>query len=175
MKPRSASVLILGALFIQPFPQERPTFSVKVAEVQIAATVKDKNGRNNPNLQKENFILEEDGRPQAIEYFARRSDLALTLGLLVDTSMSQRQVLPEERRASLQFFEQVLRPEKDLAFVITFDFEARLLADLTGDVRRLENSLRQVALPANGPRPGRGGRGGRGGYRAVRCYIFGRG
>jgi len=160
MKPRNVAVLILGASFILPFPQERPTFSVKVAEVQIAATVKDTNGRNNPNLQKEDFILEEDGKPQAIEYFARRSDLALTLGLLVDTSMSQRQVLQEERRASLQFFEQVLRPEKDLAFVITFDFEARLLADLTGDVRRLENTLRQVVLPENEPGPGRGGRGG---------------
>jgi VWFA-related protein len=168
MKSRNAAVFVLGTLFVLPLPQERPTFSVKVAEVQIAATVKDKKGKMNSNLQKEDFILEEDGKPQAIEYFARRSDLALTLGLLVDTSMSQRQVLQEERRASLQFFDQVLRPDKDLAFIISFDVEAKLLAELTSDVKQLDASLRRAALPADEPgiRAGRQGRvGGRGGGR----------
>lgn len=163
MKPGNAAVLILGALSFLPLRQQQPTYSVKVAEVQIAAQVKDKNGRSIADLQKEDFILQEEGKPQEIEYFARQSDLALTLGLLVDTSMSQRQVLPEERRASLQFFQQVLRAERDLAFVISFDFEAKLLEDLTSDLGRLDNSLRDVALPRSRQAPGNRGRGGRGG------------
>jgi VWFA-related protein len=162
MKPGNAAVLFLGALSFLPRQQQQPTYSVKVAEVQIAAQVKDKNGRSIADLQKEDFILQDEGKPQEIEYFARQSDLALTLGLLVDTSMSQRQVLPEERRASVQFFQQVLRPEKDSAFVISFDFEAKLLEDLTSDLGRLDNSLRDVELPRSRPAPGNRGRGGGG-------------
>ena len=145
-------------------PQKPAIFSIKVAEVQIAATVRDKNSRLVADLNKEDFLLEEDGKPQEIEYFARQSDLALTLGLLVDSSMSQRQVLEEERKASLQFFQQVLRPEKDLAFIISFDFEAKLMEDLTNDLGRLDKSLREVAIPRNSPgsRPVPGRRGGGG-------------
>ncbi len=148
-----------------PLQQENPTFSIKVTEVQITATVKDKKGKMMPNLHKEDFLLEEEGKPQAIEYFGRQSDLALTLGLLVDTSMSQRQVLQEERIASLQFLDQVLRPEKDLAFIISFDVEAKLLADLTGNVKQLDAALSRAALPANKQGPGAGRQGGGGGRR----------
>jgi VWFA-related protein len=100
---------------------------------------------------KEDFLLKEDGKPQEIEYFARQLDLAPTLGLLVDSSMSQRQVLQEERKASLEFFQQVLRPENDLAFVIGFDFEAKLMEGLTDDLGRLDKSLREIAVPRNSP------------------------
>jgi hypothetical protein len=102
MNPGNAAAIILSVISLLPLQQEKPTFSIKVTEVQIAATVKDKKGKMIPNLQKEDFLLEEEGTPQAIEHFGRQSDLALTLGLLMDTSMSQRQVLQEERRDSLQ-------------------------------------------------------------------------
>ena len=172
MKPGNAAVLIVGALSFLPLWQQQPTYSVKVAEVQIAAQVKDKNGRSIADLKKEDFILQEEGKSQEIEYFARQSDLPLTLGLLVDTSMSQRQVLPEERTASFQFFQQVLRPEKDKAFVISFDFEARLLEDLTSDMGRLDNSLRDIALPRTQPASGNRGRGGAEAEVQVRCCTM---
>ena len=75
--------------------------------------------------------LTEDGRPQTLKYFARETDLPLTLGMLVDTSMSQRRVLSEERDASESFLAQVLREDQDKAFVIHFDHEVELLQDLT--------------------------------------------
>ena len=80
---------------------------------------------------KDDFTLEEDGHPQTIRYFSQESGQPLTLGLLLDTSISQRRVLGEERTSSLRFLSQVLRPDKDRAFVIHFDRVVELLQDLT--------------------------------------------
>ena len=89
--------------------QDKPAISVDVKVVNVLATVRDKKGQIVTNLGQDDFKLEEDGRPQTITYFAREIDLPLTLGLLVDTSMSQRRVLPEERDASRSFLDDLLR------------------------------------------------------------------
>jgi VWFA-related protein len=128
------------------------------------------------DLSKDDFLLEEDGRAQSITYFSQESDLPLTLGLLVDTSGSQRRLIEEERSASYRFFEQVLRPEKDVAFVIHFDFDVELLQDITSSRKQLEKALDELEAPTQQrqqrrqptqqspfPFPGGGGRRGRGG------------
>src|SRR5579864_1619260 len=107
-----------GALRAQD-PQDT-TFTADVKVVNVFATVRDKQGKIVPDLTKDDFVLDEDGRPQLIRYFARESNLPLTLGLLVDTSGSQRRVLGQERTASYRFLDQVLT-DKDQAFVIHFD------------------------------------------------------
>jgi len=92
--------------------------------------------------------------------------LPLTLGLLVDTSMSQRRVLGEERSASYKFIDQVLRPDKDMAFVIHFDREVELLKDLTSSKKDLDSALNQLDTPQMQSRDhgGGGGGGDNGGY-----------
>ena len=135
--------------------------------VNVFATVRDKDGHIVANLGKEDFALQEDGRPQTIAYFARETDLPLTLGLLVDTSMSQRRVLGEERTASYSFLEHVLREDrevKDRAFVIHFDREVELLQDLTSSREKLQKALQELELPQDSQRQSGGGGGGGGGY-----------
>ncbi|MGB9123043.1 MAG: hypothetical protein WCE73_20680 [Candidatus Angelobacter sp.] len=78
------------------------TINVKV--VNVPATVRDKHGKIVNNLTKDDFVLEEDGRPQSLHYFSQESSLPLTLGLLVDTSMSQRRVLGQERTSQFQLY-----------------------------------------------------------------------
>src|ERR1035438_1092147 len=70
--------------------QQDSTFSTDVNVVNVFATVRDKKGQIVRNLAKDDFTLAEDGHPQTIRYFSQESGLPLTLGLLVDTSMSQR-------------------------------------------------------------------------------------
>ncbi len=141
------------------------TFSADVQVVNIFATVRDKQGKIVRDLTKDDFTLDEDGRPQVIRYFSQESNLPLTLGLLVDTSMSQRRVLGEERTASYRFLDQVLREDKDHAFVIHFDHEVELLQDLTSSRRKLETALSELELPQEQRQRGQwGGRGGGGGY-----------
>src|SRR5690242_6219132 len=96
------------------------TMSVTVKVVNVPATVRDKHGQIVRSLSKDDFILEDDGRPQTVRYFAHDTDLPLSLGLLVDTSRSQWRVLEQERHASYAFLDQMLK-QKDTAFVIHFD------------------------------------------------------
>jgi VWFA-related protein len=161
-------------------PQDKPTFSAGVKVVNLFANVRNKAGAIVKDLTRDDFLLEEDGRAQEIRYFSQESDLPLTLGLLVDTSGSQRRLIEEERAASFRFFERVLRPEKDQAFVIHFDFDTELLQDITSSRRLLEKALENLEAPTQQrqqrqstqqqpmpyPYPGGGGgrrRGGQGG------------
>ena len=143
--------------------QPLTTLSVQVKVVNVLATVRDKHGKIVNGLNKDDFTLSEDGRPQAVKYFARETDLPLTLGLLVDTSLSQRRVLSEERDASESFLAQILREEQDKAFVIHFDREVELLQDLTASHEKLHAALESLATPqfsrasgGGGPGPGSG-------------------
>jgi VWFA-related protein len=140
----SAAGRFLSAQQVQQTEQAPPTFSTDVKVVNVFASVRDKDGRIVKDLTKDDFAVLEDGRPQAIRYFAQQTDLPLTLGLLVDTSMSERRMIPTERSASVKFFEQVLRPEKDKAFIIHFDREIELLEDLTSSREQLEKALDQL-------------------------------
>ena len=143
--------------------QEKADLTVRVKVVNVPATVRDKHGKIVNNLTKDDFVLEEDGRPQTLHYFSQESSLPLTLGLLVDTSMSQRRVLGQERTASSSFIDQMLRPEKDKAFLIHFDHEVELDQDLTSSQREscglLLDSLQspQFTQTSGGNSQGQGG------------------
>jgi VWFA-related protein len=125
---------------------EESTIRVDVDVVNILATVRDKQGRLVTTLTKDDFQLEEDGVPQKITYFSQQTDLPLTIGLLVDTSVSQERLLDVERSASFQFFQQTLRNRKDLAFLISFDVDVELLQDLTDSINLLHQGLEQLAI-----------------------------
>ncbi len=127
--------------------QEPPTYKVDVNVENLLATVRDRDGHIVNNLSKDDFILEEDGKQQEIRYFSRQTDLPLKMGLLVDTSLSQRNLIENERSASYQFLDQVLRPDRDQAFVIKFDFDAELLQDLTSSRGSLQKALDFLKAP----------------------------
>jgi VWFA-related protein len=142
--------------------QETTTIKKDVNVVNVLATVRNKQGQIVNNLTKDDFKLEDDGRPQTIRYFSKVTDLPLTLGLLVDTSLSQRRVLEQERTASYTFLEDLLREWKDKAFVVHFDFDIELLQDLTNSRPKLEAALQKLQVPdarqmqTGGQGPGQG-------------------
>jgi VWFA-related protein len=167
-------LLLLAVLFfLADLPlqsQQEPSITLTVNAVNLLVTVRDKHGNIVRNLTKDDFVLEQDGKPQAIAYFAKESNLALTLGLLVDTSMSQRRVLDQELSASRAFLDHLLREGKDKAFVIHFDREVELLQELTSSRQQLQTAISQIHTPefsrngSGGPPSGQpaGGRGSRG-------------
>jgi VWFA-related protein len=125
---------------LKRLPQSPATISVETKLVTVYATARDKKGKIVANLNKEDFKLDEDGQPQTISHFVRDTDVPLTLGLLVDTSYSQRGSLDDERKASYTFLDHMLR-DKDRAFVIHFDREVELLQDLTPLRPKLQAAL----------------------------------
>ena len=160
--------------------QQKSDIAVESKLVNVPATVRDKHGAIVRNLTKDDFVLLEDGHPQAIQYFSQDSNLPLTLGLLVDTSMSQRAVLGDERTASYTFLDHMLHEEKDKAFLIHFDREVELLQDLTSSREKLESSLRLLEMShednsygGGGPRSrGAGGSGGSRGGMAAGTLLY---
>ncbi|MCU1300206.1 MAG: von Willebrand factor, type [Candidatus Sulfotelmatobacter sp.] len=138
-------------------PNAAATLSVDVKLVTLPVTVRDKHGQIVRNLTKDDFLLEEDGHPQTIRYFAQEANLPLTLGLLVDTSMSQRNVLDQERTASKSFLNQMLTAAKDQAFIIHFDREVELLQDLTSSHDKLQTALASLQTPRPDRDTGGGG------------------
>ena len=128
--------------------QEEPTFSTAVNVVNLLANVTDKKGRIVRDLHKEDFSILEDGRPQAIRYFAAQSDLSLILGLMIDSSMSQERVITPERSACFRFLDQVLRPNKDKAFLVQFDMSVAVRQDLTSSWKEMNDALAAVDTPS---------------------------
>jgi VWFA-related protein len=88
-----------------------------------------------------------DGRRQSVRYYAQETALPLTFGLLVDSSASQRFILHNERTASAWFLEQVLREDKDQAFIAHFANGVALLQDLTPSRQKLSLALARLDRP----------------------------
>lgn len=163
--PRWLLFLLLGLLAMPPdgrsqkeagsrpadkVQEQLPVIRDVVDLVNVLCTVKDRKGRLISNLEKQDFEVWEDGKPQEIRFFARESDLPLTIGLLIDSSVSQQNLIPAEREAGIAFLDAVLR-EKDLAFLISFDTNVDLLQDFTANRDLLRRGLDRVRVNSGGP------------------------
>lgn len=140
---RRTALGLLGAAPLALAQEQETTIKVDVDRVNILFSVRDKQNSFVNTLTKEDFEIREDAKVQEIKTFSRESDLPLTLGLLVDVSVSQGRLIDIERSAAAQFFRQVLR-QKDVAFLISFGSDADLLQDITGSASTLERALREL-------------------------------
>jgi VWFA-related protein len=144
LAPILVGVPVLATLAQQtqqtPLP---PPISVEVKLVRISATVRDKHGQIVPTLDKDDFMLYVDGHPQPVNNFVRQSDLPLTLGLLVQSSLKpdQRPALQHRSDASNAFLGDMLRKDEDKAFVIRFGHKVELLQGLTPSRLQLDPAL----------------------------------
>ena len=157
MKRILATVLVLCALpgwlpaqeakpSTPPGTAQTPTnptvIKVPVYLVNVPLTVTDKKNRLVIMMTKDDFNLFEDGKPQTIQYFSRETDLALRIGLLIDTSNSIRDRLRFEQQAATDFLSDTIRRGKDQAFVVGFDVEPQLVQDYTDNVEKLATAIR---------------------------------
>src|SRR5271156_339525 len=139
--------LLLGAAAFLPLRAQEKTdanFKGDVKVVNVFANVHNNKNEVVKDLKQDDFTLEEDGRPQVIKYFSRETDLPLSLGLMVDTSGSQRRVLDKEKTATSSFISQVMREDRDKAFLIKFDSEAEEMQELTSSKKKLQSALNDV-------------------------------
>jgi VWFA-related protein len=131
------------------------TLKVEVNLVNILFTVRDKKGGLVGSLNKDDFKVFEDGKEEQVKYFNRETDLPLTIGLLIDVSASQMNLIDIEKNAAYQFFGSVLR-KQDLAFLISFGEDSELLQDYTNSPKLLRAGLDglQVSSGVGGFGPG---------------------
>ena len=170
LQPQFAAALLTLAPFAfcqQPAtssaaPTDASTITVDAKLVIVPAIVRDKHNALVPGLVRDNFALQVDGKPQVIRYFDHDADVPLTVGLLIDTSMSQRNLLDDERSASASFLDKMLAPDRDQAFLIQFARAVTLPQDVTTSRGKLQQALKQVdaAQPSFQSNPNGGTNGG---------------
>ena len=131
-----------------PPPAPEPTYTSgqsirqNVNLVDVLFTVLNRQNRIVADLNSENFRVFDDDAPQPIRFFNRQTDMPLRVGLLLDTSNSIRDRLKFEQEAAIDFLYNVIRRDKDQAFLMTVDDEPEMVQGFTGDL----DLLRQVIM-----------------------------
>ena len=111
--------------------------------VHLVATVTDRRHNFVTDLEQSDFKILEDNTAQDIRFFGRETDLPLRIAVLLDTSNSIRPRLPFEQDAAIDFLDSVIRRNKDMAFLMTFDNEPEVVQDYTGDLALLTSAIRR--------------------------------
>jgi len=135
-------VLQLGGTFTVAQEPET-TLKVDVKLVNVFVTVTDAHGAPLASLEKENFVLKEDGKQQKISVFSRESALPLSIVLAVDTSLSTRKDLPLELASARKFAHTILRPQDGLA-LYKFAEEVREVVPFTSDLKLIDAGIDRV-------------------------------
>jgi Ca-activated chloride channel family protein len=131
--PSRARLYLLSSLLVVlgcrlAFSQE--PIHVAVNLVNVAFSVRDTRGALVDALTKDAIEVFEDAVPQKISFFARSTDVPLTLGLIVDVSGSQDHFSKQHEQDLEVFLKEVLGP-KDRAFLVTFGNHIRLISDFS--------------------------------------------
>jgi VWFA-related protein len=125
------------------FFDESP-ITLDVTRVNLLFTVTDKKGRFVSNLSEDDFEISENKRPQKILEFTAESDLPLRLAILIDTSNSIRDRFRFLQEAAIDFIKSAMREGTDKAIVVSFDTQAQLAVDLTGDKQQLIAAIQRM-------------------------------
>ncbi len=152
---RAAAALVVWMMAPPAMPQEpaqqsdqqQPTIKSEVSLVNLFATVRDKKKHIITGLEKKDFRIFENEQEQKVAFFSKERALAITMGLLIDTSRSEENRLPAEQAAATRFLNQVLR-KGDEAMVISFGADVDLLSDFTDDRAQLDRAIRSARINA---------------------------
>ena len=136
MEKHPVALLVASLLLLCGTARAQKPIHVDVNLVNVAFTARDASGALVPNLTKDDVELYEDAVPQKIEFFARSTDLPLTLALIMDVSGSQEHFEKKHHKDLQVFLEEVLGA-KDRAFMICFGNHLRLVSDYTNSPQEL--------------------------------------
>jgi Ca-activated chloride channel family protein len=123
--------------------QDNGTFVIRkdVDEVLLHATVVDDKQRIVTNLDKNDFTVFEDGKPQTIVSF-HHEDIPVAMGILIDNSGSMREKRAKVNQAALNLVRS--SNPQDEVFVVNFNDEYYLDQDFTNDLLKLKEALEKI-------------------------------
>jgi len=144
----------------QTSPQDVDVIRTETDLTNLLFTATDKNNRYITTLQQNDIRVLEDGVPQTLFTFQRETDRPLAIAFMIDVSISEERMLPDEKAAARTFVENVIRSNKDQAAIIPFEGYAHLEQPLTRDLISFYRVLEavEVASPSYlGAAPSMGG------------------
>lgn len=136
-------IFLLAASLTSHAQDNATTLKVDVKLVNVFVTVTDSHGAPVAGLEKENFVLKEDGRDQKIAIFTRESALPLSIVLAVDTSLSTRKDLPLELMSARKFAHAIVRPQDGLA-VYKFSEEVDEVVPFTSNLKMIDAGIDRI-------------------------------
>jgi VWFA-related protein len=142
---RAALLTVTGGLAL------RWNSGAQQPSVNLFAVVRDSQGGIAADLRREDFEVVDQGKKQTLSGFVKAGDLPLTIGLLLDTSCSQRHVEDQQKKATQRFIRSYIREDKDQAFLVQFDARTEVLQDVTSSRARLDQALERIHLPQCDP------------------------
>lgn len=125
----------------EPANGGQATITIPVNLVDVLFTVLNRRNKLVADLEKGDFKILDDKKPQEIRYFSKQTDLPLRIGMLLDTSNSIRDRIKFEQEASVNFLFSVLRHQTDQSFVMTFDDEPQIIQQFTSDTGALRDRI----------------------------------
>jgi Ca-activated chloride channel family protein len=122
---------------------QKTTIRVEVKLVNVFVTVTDQNGSPISNLDKGDFQLFENDKPQNISVFNRESELPLNIVMAIDASLSTRKDLRLELTSARKFAHSILRPVDSLS-LYQFSEVVEELVPFTSDLKRIDQGIDRV-------------------------------
>ncbi len=132
---RLGSSIVAAAICLAQSP-----IRVDVKLVNVSFAVRDSRGALVSNLDRDDFEVFEDGVPQKISFFARTTDLPLSLGLIVDASGSQEHFVKQHHHDLEKFLKRTITG-RDRAFLVCFGNRLRLVSDYSAEPNQLMDAL----------------------------------
>jgi VWFA-related protein len=121
------------------------TIRAQVQEVNVIFTATDRKGHYRKDLKSGDLAVLDDGKPPAhMNSFVSETDLPLRVGLVMDVSGSITDRMAFEQESAVKFFNQILRPHTDKAFILAFDSIQRMPQDFTDDPAKLAQGVRSL-------------------------------
>jgi len=137
-----AGLAVLWMGFSVGVARGQAPIKVDVNLVNVAFTALDQQGNLVEDLKREDIEVLEDAVPQKVEFFAKSTDLPLTLALIVDVSGSQDPFGKKHKEDLQVFLQEILRPQ-DRVILICFGNHLRLVSDYTNSAKQILDNYRE--------------------------------
>ena len=112
--------------------------TVRLVELYVVVT--DRDGKPVLGLERDDFVVREDGVVQELEDFSIAGNLRITVGLAIDSSLSLFMRMPAVQRAAESFVDG-LNPEQDRAFLVGFGSSPRMVRATTGNLGSVSDGI----------------------------------
>jgi Ca-activated chloride channel family protein len=136
-------------------PQGSYTIKLSVDEVALTFHAADVHGLPVNDLKfGEVRVLDNGSPPRRVISFDNLVNLPIHAALLVDTSESMEQALPESKRIVGQFADRIFRQNTDQGMVMDFGYTSDFIQPWTTDHQSFSRSVQNIRLGRMNPRPG---------------------
>lgn len=137
-----AILTLVSSVFAQSQSSDE-VIKIETTLISVPVVVSDRQGRYIAGLEAKDFTVYQDGIAQNIDFFTATEE-PLNVAILIDTSRSTIEVLPDIKRAATSFVER-MQPQ-DKAMIVSFDYATHVLSPLTANKRDLQRAIDRAEI-----------------------------